>query len=139
MASAETAKVEEFRSREAAFAESVPDYEDVARNPSLAITQNMADVISELENGPAVAYWLGKNPKEAERISGLSPRRQAAEIGRIEARLEAAREAPRNPATAPPPVPQVRARGAAGNALSPSLSMEAWAENYRKSREAWRK
>ena len=120
-----------YHERAAKFAESVPDYEDVAH--TAPISDSVADIIREAEAGPAVAYWLGKNRAEAERISGLSPRRQAIEIGRIEARLEAARSAPKAVSNAPPPVSTVRGRAnPAANSLSPDLPMDQWAQNYRK-------
>jgi hypothetical protein len=124
-----------FRARETEFAETAPDYEMVARNPSLPITPTMAEAIAESDAGPAVAYFLGRNPKEAERISGLSPRRQAIEIGRIEARLERDAEKPKSPTNAPPPVPQVRARSAAPTrslADMVNLPIDDFAAAYRK-------
>jgi hypothetical protein len=47
----------------------------------------MAETIKASDMGPDLAYWLGTNPKEADRISRLSPLLQAREIGKIEAKL----------------------------------------------------
>ena len=41
------------------------------------------------EHGHEVAYWLGKNPAEAARVSALPPLQMAREIGRIESRVTA--------------------------------------------------
>ena len=41
----------------------------------------MAQTIQASDVGPDVAYYLGSNPREAERISRLSPYLQAKEIG----------------------------------------------------------
>lgn len=63
------------------------DFEQVAYNPKLPITTVMAQTIQASEIGPEVAYYLGSNPKEAERISKLSPFLQAKELGKIEVKL----------------------------------------------------
>jgi hypothetical protein len=47
----------------------------------------MAETIHSSDIGPDLAYYLGSNPKEADRISRLSPYLQAKEIGRLEAKL----------------------------------------------------
>lgn len=63
------------------------DFEQVAYNPRLPITDMMAQTIQSSDVGPDIAYFLGSNPKEATRIAHLSPYLQAKEIGRIEAKL----------------------------------------------------
>jgi len=63
------------------------DFEQVAYNPNLPITNAMAETIQASDIGPDLAYYLGVNPKEADRISRLSPFLQAKEIGRLEVKL----------------------------------------------------
>jgi hypothetical protein len=65
------------------------DFEQVAYNPNLPVTDVMAQTIQASDNGPDVIYWLGSNPKEAGRIAALPPILQAREIGKIEAKLAA--------------------------------------------------
>ena len=77
----------EFMSRAESYKAERPDFETVAFNPLLPVTQEMADVINASENGPQVLYHLGRNMAEAQRISNLPPVMQAAELGRIEARI----------------------------------------------------
>ena len=72
--------------REAAFRESHPDYDQVAGNPRLPITEAMAEAAFTSEKGPELLYHLGKNPQEAARIAALSPYQAAMEL-RLEARL----------------------------------------------------
>lgn len=96
--------------REDAARERYDDYEQVVRNPKLRITNPMADAMFHADNGPDIAYHLGKNPKEAERIAELSPVAQVKEIGKLEAKLLA--EPPAKKASAaPPPISPVSARG----------------------------
>jgi hypothetical protein len=83
-------------------AEKYADFYEVVTDPSLPVTGTMAAAMAEAENGADVAYYLGTNPKEAQRIASLSPTRQAIEIGKIEAKLSAQ---PVTEATkAPPPI-----------------------------------
>ena len=84
------------------------DFEQVAYNPSLKITTVMAQTIQSSDIGPDVAYYLGANPKEADRISRLAPYVQAKEIGRIEAKL-ASEPMVKKTSSAPPPFTPVTA------------------------------
>lgn len=89
------------------------DFTEVVQNPSLPITTFMAEAIKSSDVGPDVAYWLGTNPREASRISRLSPLLQAKEIGRIEAKI--ATEPPvRKTTSAPAPISPVTARASGG-------------------------
>jgi hypothetical protein len=84
-----------------------PDFEDVAYSPDVPITNAMAATIQESEKGPDIAYFLGKNPAEAQRIAKLSPFLQAKELGKLEAKLESA-PAPVKTSNAPPPINPIR-------------------------------
>jgi len=54
-----------------------------------SFTEPMVVFIFESERGPDVTYYLAKHREELERIAKLPPLRQAAELGKIETRLEA--------------------------------------------------
>ena len=86
------------------------DFEQVAYNPKLPITDVMAQSIQASDVGPDVAYYLGANPKEAARISKLAPFLQAKEIGRLEAKV-AAEPVTKRTSNAPAPISPVTARG----------------------------
>lgn len=101
--------LETYHDKEEEVRAKYEDFEQVAYNPNLPITTVMAQSIQASDNGPEVAYHLGANPREAERISRLSPIMQAKEIGKIEAQLTA------NPpikktSNAPAPISPVSAR-----------------------------
>lgn len=85
------------------------DFDQVAYNPNLPITDVMAETIRASEIGPELAYHLGSNPKEAERIARLSPFLQAKEIGKIEAKL-AENPPVKKTSSAPEPIKPVSAR-----------------------------
>jgi hypothetical protein len=85
------------------------DFDQVAYNPQLRVTDVMAETIKSSDMGPDLAYWLGSNPKEAERISRLSPLLQAREIGKIEAKITA-EPFQKKTSSAPEPIRPVTAR-----------------------------
>lgn len=92
------------------------DFEQVAYNPQLPITQVMAQTIQASDIGPEMAYYLGSNPKEADRISRLSPFLQAKEIGKIEAKLSDNPPVKKS-SSAPAPIAPVTPRGNTARSL----------------------
>lgn len=105
----------DWSEREKSFEEATKDYAEVAdaftgRGGALQeLSQDARDLLIESEVGPALLYNLAKleqdDPAEWDRIAGLSPRRQVAELGKLEAKatMPAARTtkapAPARPAT----------------------------------------
>lgn len=76
-----------WHERRAKTIEKYPDYEAVAESSDVQIAQHVGMALMNVPNGPEVAYWLGKNPAEAARISALGPPHAAIEIGRLSERL----------------------------------------------------
>jgi hypothetical protein len=114
LAKRETAKqhqelLEHYHTREEVARDRYDDFEQVAYNPKLSITEAMAQSIQASDIGPDVLYWLGSNPKEADRIARLSPLLQAKEIGKLEAGM-ASSPPVRMTSTAPAPIAPVTAR-----------------------------
>jgi hypothetical protein len=111
----------EFARREEKFAKGVEDYHEVTRSEALPITPAMSEVIAESDEGPALAYYLGKNLPIAESIARLSPLAAARELGRIEAKLLAERAAAKKPqvSKAPPPPPKIEGAGDGSTKVSP--------------------
>jgi hypothetical protein len=105
----QTQVLESYHEREEEARSKYEDFEQVAYNPKLPITNVMAEAIQSSDIGPELAYHLGTNPKEADRISKLSPLAQAKEIGRIEAKLAADPPVKRT-SSAPAPISPVSAR-----------------------------
>lgn len=98
------------------------DFDQVVNNPNLPITEHMAQAIAESDQGADVAYHLGKNPQEAQRIAGLSPLAAARELGRIEAALTA--PTPKKVTTAPKPPPSVGQRSGGSQKAPKDMSYE---------------
>ncbi|MCU0949524.1 MAG: hypothetical protein MUC68_00345 [Burkholderiaceae bacterium] len=137
-------KVEQVRQQEAVLrreqtweqrqqqaAKKYEDFADVALADDLAITPVMAEAMKDSDLGPDVAYYLGKNPDEAERIAKLNPAAQVREIGKIEARLEL--KPTKQPSKAPPPIEPL---GGGKGGSEPDLSRMSQAE-YEAHRKKW--
>ena len=101
--------LESYQEREEQARDKYDDFEQVAYNPNLPITNVMAETIQHSDIGPELAYYLGSNPKDAERISRLTPFMQAKEIGKIEAKL-ADNPPVKRTTSAPAPISPVTAR-----------------------------
>jgi hypothetical protein len=102
--------LEAYQDREEEARSKYEDFEQVAYNPKLPITSVMAETIQASEIGPDLAYYLGTNPKEADRISRLTPYLQAKEIGKIEAKISA-EPVLKKTTSAPPPIAPISGRG----------------------------
>ena len=109
----QAALLEAYHEKEEEARTKYDDFEQVAYNPQLPVTQVMAQTIQASEIGPEIAYYLGTNPKDAERISKLSPFLQAKEIGKIEAKL-ADNPPVKKTSSAPAPIAPVTPRGNTG-------------------------
>lgn len=105
----QTEMLEAYHDREETARDKYDDFDQVAYNPNLPVTEHMALSIQASDVGPDVLYWLGSNPKEAGRIARLNPILQAKEIGKIEASLSS-NPPVRKTSTAPAPIAPVTAR-----------------------------
>jgi hypothetical protein len=136
--------LEAYADREEEARGKYDDFELVAYNPNVPITNVMAETIRASEAGPDVAYYLGSNPKEADRISRLTPYLQAKELGKIEVKL--ANDPPvKKTSSAPAPIAPVTARGNNGKTLDTTdprsvkeMSTSEWIEAERnRQRKNW--
>ena len=107
--------IESYHDKEEDARNKYDDFEQVAYNPKLPITDAMAQTIQASEVGPDMAYYLGSNPKEADRISRLSPLQQAKELGKIEAKL-ADNPVVKKTSSAPAPIAPITARSSGSSA-----------------------
>jgi len=129
--------LEAYHDREEEARSKYDDFEQVAYNPNLKITDAMAQSIQYSDVGPEIAYHLGTNPKEADRISKLPPLLQAKEIGKIEFQLSA-NPPVRKSSTAPAPIAPVAARSSGSPSFDTtdprsvkSMSTSEWIEAER--------
>ena len=93
----------------------------------ISITPDMADAIVESDVAAKLVKYFHDDPDEAERISSLSPARQAAEIGKIEDRLSEAKPRPVK-SSAPEPIKPVAGSGKSSTGYRPDMSMAEYAK-----------
>jgi hypothetical protein len=107
------------------FDEVVASTGDLLRDKGLKFSQAMVGALFEAENSHDIAYFLGKNPDEATRIANLPAYAQAKEIGKLEAKLNAAPK--KQISKAPAPITPV-STGKASNdsALTDDLPIDEW-------------
>lgn len=86
-----------------------PDFDAVVFNDALNVPRGVTELVLAVENGPAVAYFLGKNPAEINRIARLSEREAAIAIGALSNRVAAPN--PKRQTNAPAPVRTVNGSG----------------------------
>ena len=90
-------------------------------------TTPLLAAVMEAENAEDVAYYLGKNPKEAKRILELPVRAQIREIGKLEAKLLAEPPKPKTPSKAPAPIAPLGGKsGATSDVPSDSDDIKTW-------------
>ena len=127
-----------FREREAKVKGELEDYEDFAYTAPI---DSVTDLIMAMDEGPRIAYYLGKNPETAARINSLPPHLAAIELGRLDAKLATEREQAKakSVSKAPPPVPRLETSDAdtgfavkASDPSSDKLSMRDWMERREK-------
>lgn len=114
------------------LAEASAKYSDFAEVSQMIPTNDaVMELLTNVPNAVDVLYEVGKNPVEADRIFSLSPYLQAAELGKIAARLEAPRAT--NRTIAPPPPQTVGGLSAGMTLKSPNeMSMAEYADARKK-------
>ncbi len=108
------------------FIKSRPDYaEKVGSLPDSLMTPALAAEIKEMGN-PEVAYYLAEHIDKLAEIVRLPPNAQARELGRIEARIEAAKASPPPVSKAPPPPAKIEGTEASNKKAwnDPEISQE---------------
>ena len=97
-----------FIERSEAMQAKHPDFKEVCARQvfPLDTLEQVTAAIFESEAGPEIAYHLGNNAAEAERIGGLNEKELYREIGKLEARFSASPER-RTKSSAPEPLKPV--------------------------------
>jgi hypothetical protein len=110
---AETARQQRLAEMAERARERYSDFDEVISRQARVggiIPPHVTAAVYESEAGAQLAYHLAKNPKEAERIFGLSPAKALLELGRLEQQYLAKPETPAKATDVKPtPVPTTRA------------------------------
>lgn len=99
-----------FRGKLDEAREKYSDFDEVALNPTLGITQTMVGILHETENPGDIAYYLGRNTKECVAIANMTPFQAAKAIGKIEAEIKT--ELDNNPTPPLTPKPEKKVTSA---------------------------
>jgi len=112
--------------------EKYDDFSDIVGE--LKPINHLTIAIMQAENGPDIAYYLGKNVKEAERLAKLDPVTAIREIGKLEAKLLSQPVQPKEPSKAPAPIePVIGTKKVSKSFLDDDLSYEEFTKLRRKS------
>lgn len=124
--------------QEAEFAQRVrqaiavqPEIERIVNDPSLPVSQAMAEVIRAAENGPQMLAALDANREQAARIYAMSPQLAAFELGRLAAGIQPPQ--PRRVTVPPKPI-NTLGGGASPTPFDPSTITNG--DEYKRWREA---
>lgn len=101
------------------------DFDAVALSGTSPITDYMASAIAESDIGADLAYYLGKNPDQAQQIAEMSPTASIRAIGKLEAKVEAQLVQSKEKSNAPAPIKPV-SKGAKANVDPDSMSIDEW-------------
>lgn len=106
------------------------DFDEIVGD--LKPTTPWAMAIMQSDNGDEVAYYLGKNLKEAERITSLDPISQVREIGRLQAKLELQPPQVKQPSKAPAPIKPISGTSLAETGPNEEQDMGDWIRSRNK-------
>ncbi len=87
----------------------------------LPLTKAIVEALIDADKPAALMHYLAANPAEVERIAQLSPARQAAEIGKLEAKAAAA---PPKSSSAPAPIKPLASGSGSGSTDPNEMSMD---------------
>jgi len=82
------------------------DYLEVVNNPDVFVSNALLENVKESDMAGDLLYYIGKNPSEAQRLSGLNGSAVAREVGKLEAKLAAPQQ--KKITKAPDPIPANR-------------------------------
>ena len=116
------------------YAEEVEDFQAVATNPNLPVSQEAFLGIQVADNGPQVLYHLGKNLELAKSINAMPPVRQLMEIGKLSAELAKPPPKPKVEENTPDPIKPISNKSASRKPTS-KMSDAEYSE-YRRRRKA---
>ncbi len=108
-------KKTEYEKRETVFAETVSDFKDKVYSDTLRMSNEMVQVVREVDVGPELAYYLGTNPDIASNIAAMSPVVAGMELSGLVTtiRAEKAKAETKDVSKVPPPPAKIKGGDAA--------------------------
>lgn len=117
-AKAERQKVADQWAKKVEAAKSeMPDFDEMVQSASdVIVPDHIRDAMFESDVGPKLLYHFAENPELARSIAAMPPIKALREIGKLEAKFEAPKQAEKPPVArskAPEPIQPIRANGKA--------------------------
>ena len=117
-AKAERQKVADQWAKKVEAAKSeMPDFDEMVQSASdVIVPDHIRDAMLESDVGPKLLYHFAENPELARSIAAMPPIKALREIGKLEAKFEAPKQAEKPPVArskAPEPIQPIRANGKA--------------------------
>jgi len=100
--------------------ERYPDFDAVTMRDDITVSQQMAQAMLAMDDGADIAYYLGKNQNEAERLAKLDSISVAIEIGKLASKIATLEKT-----KAPPPITPVGA-ARSGSKDPERMSVNEW-------------
>lgn len=101
--------IQSFEQRLAKAAEEDPTIVDIRNDPTLPVSQVMAQLLTRSEASPQILKWLNSNRDEAAKIAKMDPIAAAMEFGKIEATIKSTpKPQPKKVSSAPAPITTVQ-------------------------------
>ena len=116
------------------LAEQDPEFDNEAFE-ALPVSDPMAYAIMDSDIAPKLMVYLQNNPDEVDRINKLSPARQAAEIGKMEAKLSVVEKV--KTSNAPAPIKPIGSRGGAPSGNPAEMSQAQYEAMRAKQGASW--
>jgi hypothetical protein len=113
-------------------AQKYDDFEDVVYDDSVPINQHMVEALADSDYAADIAYHLGSNPKEAQRIAQMTATKAAREIGRLESRFARPQQQQTQQTKAPEPTKRIRGGGDTAKKDPEKMTVDEWMEARRK-------
>lgn len=119
-----------YQAKVAEFTKTAPDFAEVTEAYDGPFNQTIAQALLDSDMGPEVAYYLAKNPDEADALEGMNYGQVSRFFGKVEAKLESQKTPEVKVTKAPPPIPSQRGT-ATTTSLDPYNNPDMTAEQWR--------
>jgi len=127
-------QAEMWNERVSSVTEEIPDLLDVVGSVDIPMPVDALQVISESDQGPQMAYYLAKNPMEAQQLNYMDQRSRDRKLMQLEMELKMGVKTvgTAKPVTQAAPTPKSSGGRAGAPASMENLSTEEWMKARRK-------
>lgn len=141
-AKASETKANSWQSKLAAARTEIPDFDTVMNSNEAPVAAHVAELIMESDHGAKVAHHFASNPEALAKLNDMSAAKVAFEIGKLEAKFEAASSSKpaavvKEVSKAPPPAARTVGSGRSTTVALGDLSTEDYIAERRAQGASW--